>query len=118
MQVGEVSIGLGACCISTGGTVTKQDKAIAVEDPGRVGRGFEGEGWKRDTNDSEVGVSVSNPDRTKELFNIKHRVEHMTSSLKENASEAGNHTRSWFGDPVEAESGFCIHRRISSHSYW
>ena len=78
MQVGEDNSVLGACCIITGGTVTEQDGAIAVEDPGRVQRGFGGEGWKRDTNNSEVGVSVSNPDRTKELFNFKHRVIHMT----------------------------------------
>ena len=40
----------------------KQDKAITVEDPGEVGRRFGGEGWKGNNNNSEVGVSVSNPD--------------------------------------------------------
>ena len=49
-----------------------RDGAITVEDPERVGRGFGGEGGERDTSDSEVGVSVSNPDRMKELFYIKH----------------------------------------------
>ena len=79
MQVGEDSSCLGACCIITGGTVSKQDGAIAVEDPGRVGRGFGGERWQRDSNNSGVGVSVRNSDRTKELLNIKQRVVHMTS---------------------------------------
>ena len=68
MQVGKDSSGLGAHCIIARGTVTKRDGAIGVEDPGRVGSGFGGEGRKRDTNDSEVGVSVSNPDRMKELL--------------------------------------------------
>ena len=53
---------MGACSITTGGPVSEQDGAIAVEDPGRVGRRFGGEGWKRNNKDSEVGVSVSNPD--------------------------------------------------------
>ena len=79
MQVGEDISGLGACCIIAGGTVTKQDGVISVEYPGRVGRGIGGEGWKRDTNNSELEVSVSNSDRTKELFNTKHSVVHMTS---------------------------------------
>ena len=79
MQVGEDSSSLGACCIITGGTVSKKDGMIAVEDPGRVGRGFGGKEWKRDNNNPEVGVSVSNPVRTKELLYIKHRVVHIKS---------------------------------------
>ena len=94
MEMGDYSSSLAACCIITGGTVSELDGAITVEDPVRVGRRFGGKGWKRNTNDSEVGVSVSNPDRTKEFLNIKHRVVHMTSRLEKNASEAGNHTRS------------------------
>ena len=61
MQMGEDSSSPGACRIITGGTVSKRDEAIALEDPGRVGRMFGGEGWKRNNNNSEVGVSVSNP---------------------------------------------------------
>ena len=60
--MGEDSSCLGACFIITGGTFSKRDGAITVEDPIRVGRRFGGEGWKGNNNDSEVGVSVSNPD--------------------------------------------------------
>ena len=47
MQMGEDSGSLCACCIITGGTVSERDGAIAVKDPGRVGRRFGGEGWRR-----------------------------------------------------------------------
>ena len=108
------SLGIGF--LISGSTVSKGNGLISVEYPGWFGAGSSGEGWKWDTNNSEIGIFLRNSYRTKEFFYIINGKIFPASGTNEYTAEFRNNSRGWFGDLIEAEACFSAHGAVRCHS--
>ena len=107
---------LGTGCVVSGSTVSEGNGLVSIECPGWIGAWSSGEGWKWDTNNSEVGIFLGNSYRTKEFFYIVNGEIFHASGANEYTAELRNNSRGWFGDLVEAEARFSAHGAVSCHS--
>ena len=105
---GQNGLSLGTGCIS-GCAISEGDSLILIKYPGRFGAGSNGEGWERNTNNSQIGIFLRNSYRTKAFFYIIDSKIFSAPGTDEDAGEFGNNSRSWFGDLVEAEASLCTH---------